>query len=214
VVVDSRRGKYAEFIVTDSAAQDEQVPIVRKRLSLSLLANALDYLDHAVDAASRPDTVKRRKSLLYVRWKYAVLNVQAGIELLLKARLAQEHWSLIFANVDQATLDALLKGDVASVSLDVAIKRLQNIAHVSLGSEFERNGSLDKLRKLRNRLQHFQFAIEVDQFRSVVTEAPRWALDFYAAEFPSHPVDPGYDPGAAESAARVRQRLAALQRDS
>src|SRR6266568_2543373 len=81
------------------------------RLQLSLLGNALDYLENAVNRAAHvasrlddPGTTPRRE---HRRWKYAVLHLEAGVELLLKARLSREHWSLVFADVDKATREAL-----------------------------------------------------------------------------------------------------------
>ena len=62
-----------------------------ERIRLHLLENAFDYLLSAAEYAS----LKSPRS-----WKYAILHLVAGIELLLKARLQQEHWSLLFQRVE------------------------------------------------------------------------------------------------------------------
>ena len=57
------------------------------KITFGLLDNALDYLDQAAEHA-RKDTPRD--------WKYALLHLASGVELLLKAKLQEEHWSLVF----------------------------------------------------------------------------------------------------------------------
>lgn len=48
--------------------------------------------------------------------KYAVLHLAAGVEVLLKARLQYEHWSLVFAQPGTATREALAEAPFRSQS--------------------------------------------------------------------------------------------------
>jgi hypothetical protein len=91
------------------------------KLEFDLIQNALDYLRSAADYSIKGDT----RSL-----KYAVLHLDAAIELVLKARLAREHWSLIFENSDKASLQAMSSGDFVSVDIKSALNRLEGIAGV------------------------------------------------------------------------------------
>ena len=59
-----------------------------EQLQLTLLDNALDFLLSAAEAVRRDEG---HRSL-----KEAVLHLANGVELMVKARLAREHWSLIF----------------------------------------------------------------------------------------------------------------------
>lgn len=95
---------------------------------------------------------KRSVAELQDNPKYSVINFHASVELFFKARLMQEHWSLILTKPDQADYSKFIKGDFHSVSLDEAIKRLKNIAGESL-SEEERK-SFDRIREHRNQLVH------------------------------------------------------------
>ena len=120
------------------------------RIKFGLLDNALDYLLSAAELVTG-DTPRS--------WKYALLHSVAGIELLLKARLNREHWSLLFANVDKASREALDKGDFVSIDFKAALERLSNITGVEFSSETRHR--LNDLRQFRNQVQHF--AIDVDQ---------------------------------------------------
>ena len=65
-----------------------------EQLQLTLLDNALDFLLSAAEAVNRDEGPRSLKE--------AVLHLGNGVELLVKARIAREHWSLIFADVDKA----------------------------------------------------------------------------------------------------------------
>ena len=69
-----------------------------KKIVLNLLENGLDYIYEAVE----PIFVAHKLS--QHSWKYSVLHLYSGIELLLKERLRQEHWSLIFENVEKCKI--------------------------------------------------------------------------------------------------------------
>jgi hypothetical protein len=70
-----------------------------------------------------------------------------------KARLLQEHWTLVVTKPEEASLAKFTAGDFTSVNLEQAIKRLSNIA----GEDFpedERN-CFKRLGQHRNRIVHF-----------------------------------------------------------
>ncbi|MDQ0604807.1 hypothetical protein QF037_009152 [Streptomyces canus] len=58
---------------------------------------------------------------------YAVLHLQAAAEVLLKARLLREHWSLVFKNPGQASEHRFLDGDFESCGIDATVRRLRQI---------------------------------------------------------------------------------------
>lgn len=151
---------------------------VTERLRIGLLENAVDYVLSAAEH-TRNSTPRALK--------YALLHLVAGVELILKARLLREHWSLLFADVDKAALGALESGDFRSIGFESACERLRGVAAV----EIERStlDYLDRLRKLRNQLQHFAIDVDLDSVKSVVARGLDFVLDFRARHLADASVD-------------------------
>ena len=141
-----------------------------ERISFHILENALDYV---LSAAEHADLRSPRS------WKYAILHLVAGIELLLKARLQNEHWSLLFQRVDQASEENLQSGNFVSVDFETTCNRLENIA----GVDIERSdlSYLNELRDIRNRIQHFAIEIEIAQVKALAAKGINFFLEFSQA---------------------------------
>lgn len=127
-------------------------------LTFSLFDNSLDFLRWAMRYAQ--DNAER------ANWKYALLHLVSGTELLMKELLRREHWSLLFQNIDDAKEDQLAKGNFKSVDVETAIKRLQGIVGFALDDAEKRD--LRRLRDLRNRIQHFDINIKLKQLQACV----------------------------------------------
>ncbi len=93
--------------------------------------------------------------------KYSIINFYSGIELLLKARLMHEHWTLIVADPNKADIDEFLNGDAQTVGLKQAVARLRTVARVTVPPNAF--NSFDELRKHRNRMVHFYHPIDVSE---------------------------------------------------
>ncbi len=105
-----------------------------------LVKNAIDFLERATaEIEDRP--------------KYSIINFFSAVELFFKARLMREHWSLIIAKPEDASITKFRDGDFQSVTLEQATKRLKNISSENITDE-EMN-SFNDLRKHRNKLVHF-----------------------------------------------------------
>lgn len=85
--------------------------------------------------------------------KYSAIHFCAAVELLMKARLMREHWSLIVSRPDQADIKKFKTGDFKSVSLVEARERLQNVAGENIPGEVF--SSFQKLAQHRNKVIHF-----------------------------------------------------------
>ena len=134
----------------------------------NLLDNALDFLLSSAEAVYRDGGLRSQKE--------AVLHLANGIELVLKARLVREHWSLIFSNINHASIEELGKADFISVDYPTAIKRLEQFAGVTIDkSTLSHIGSL---RKLRNQITHFIAPLESTQMKSVVAKSMTFCLEF------------------------------------
>lgn len=118
------------------------------QLDFPPVRNGLDYLDSAVDHLDENDSAVTTRDV-----KYAVLHLQAAVEVLFKARLLAEHWTLVFADLLQATRKKLESADFKSVTTDAAVIRLRNIVGVPITDEEQK--ALKNLSDDRNKLQHF-----------------------------------------------------------
>jgi hypothetical protein len=106
----------------------------------SLTRNAFDFLERGIAEFDKAP-------------KYSVIHFCAAVEMLLKARLMKEHWSLIVSTPDQANLDKFMAGDFISVTLKEARERIRDIAGEDIGKEAY--DSFFTLAKHRNKMVHF-----------------------------------------------------------
>lgn len=149
--------------------QTEQIDIRRMKLELDLLDNGLDFIIEGL----KPTTKIWGDNVSDVKWKYSVLNIFSGIELILKEKLKREHWSLIFQDVSSANQRKLIEGDFISVAHSDVIKRLKEICNISINDK-----PIDTLRKLRNKFEHFEIAITIEECKSVIALALKEVIEF------------------------------------
>lgn len=139
-----------------------------ENLSYPLLDNALDFLLSAAEYAGDESARNR---------KYAILHLVAGIELLLKSRLELEHWSLLFRDADKADKKAYNTGDFQSADFDSVCKRLIDVANVPIPKN-ERD-EIERLRKLRHKVEHFAINIDLAQVKSLLARGLNFAIAFF-----------------------------------
>ncbi|KAI5914523.1 hypothetical protein [Thauera sp. 2A1] len=85
--------------------------------------------------------------------KYSVIHFCAAVEMLLKARLMKEHWSLIVSKPEQANLAKFMAGDFSSITLEEARARLRDVVGEDIGDDAY--GSFRALANHRNKMVHF-----------------------------------------------------------
>jgi hypothetical protein len=125
-----------------------------KRDMKDILANAYDFLDQAIaEVKDKP--------------KYSIIHFYTALELLVKARLMHEHWTLVLTKPENADQSKFASGDFHSVTLEAANKRLVNI--VGDGLTDHELDVFDAIRKLRNKWIHF-FHREVHGSEKYVAE--------------------------------------------
>ncbi|WP_415853341.1 hypothetical protein [Sinomonas sp. G460-2] len=117
-----------------------------------LSENGRHFLRSTLDEIGRDDETGNRN---------AVIFVAAAVEVLLKTRLALEHWTLLFEDPSKAKLQDLKSGEFLSVQASKLVQRLNNVAPLSLKSD-----SPDQVFRLRNRMVHYgpppQLAVRVE----------------------------------------------------
>jgi hypothetical protein len=85
--------------------------------------------------------------------KYAVLHLRAASEVLLKARLQKEHWSLTVRDASKTNRIKHQEGDFESPNSAETIRRLVEVLGISI-TDADRRALLN-LAKTRNALQHW-----------------------------------------------------------
>ena len=155
-----------------SSVQDISEESRSNDLETKLLNNSLDFLLSAAEAVCRREGPRSLKD--------SVLHLASGIELLLKARLAREHWSLIFSDINKADFKLLAEADVISVDPATAEKRLNQIVGITLDKTA--NAHVKNLRVLRNKLTHFTVTLDPQQTRSLVLKGINLAIAFCEQE--------------------------------
>ena len=105
-----------------------------------IVGNAIDFFDTSIkDFEKRP--------------KYSVINFCSGLELILKACLLLEHWSLILKSPDKADLIKFQSGDFVSVTIGEIIDRLIKICNETFTPDETK--CFGRLRDHRNKMVHF-----------------------------------------------------------
>jgi len=138
------------------------------RIVFPLLDNASDFILYAAEHV-RQDSPRS--------WKYAIIHLVAGIELLLKARLELDHWSLVFQEIDKANRSSYKSGDFRSADFESLLNRLSRISSVSITNEDQEQ--LRRIRKIRNMLEHFSIDIGLTQVKSLMAKGLSFAVTFY-----------------------------------
>jgi hypothetical protein len=123
---------------------------VHIRLELNLLDNSFDYL-----SASLEYIAKARQDRSKVSWKFAILNLVFAIELLLKERLRQENYLLIYADIDRYKT---ISRETKTVSWSVLLERLKFV----IGADFDQinSGRLSLAQQLRNQMLHYDVQLD------------------------------------------------------
>ncbi|MGG7619340.1 hypothetical protein [Bacillus coreaensis] len=107
--------------------------------------------------------------------------MNAGIELIFKARLTEEHWAFVFEDLNKANYSSYVEGDFKSINLDTALYRLQHICNISIAERFIR--SIERLKKTRNRIEHFHIKENQYQLESIIYETLSYIVPFVNKEF-------------------------------
>ena len=85
--------------------------------------------------------------------KYSVIHFATAVELLLKARLMREHWTLVAERTSEVTLEDFLSGKCKTVTQGDAIKRLNNACGENISKDAV--AQFTKIAAHRNQMIHF-----------------------------------------------------------
>lgn len=136
-------------------------------LEFDLLENGLDFI---------VSSINQLKSGRKEELKYGILHLSAGVDLVLKYRLSQEHWTLLFSKIDAASKEKLNSGDFTSVDSAGCIDRLQRIGGIEIDKKDV--SQLKHLRERRNRLEHFGITESAEALKSSSLIVLNFILNF------------------------------------
>lgn len=120
-----------------------------------LVKNALDFLETSIREIEKNP-------------KYSVIHFCSGVEIFLKARLLLEHWSLIITDEKGPNLDRFIGGHARTVTIDQAIKLLQDAVKTEIPAEAQR--CFKAISNHRNRLTHFFHEQDNDTVEKIAGE--------------------------------------------
>ncbi|MBI4333872.1 MAG: hypothetical protein HY673_21630 [Chloroflexi bacterium] len=133
---------------------------------IALLENGLDFIFSSLEYLESDDPRILR---------YACFNLCQGVELILEARLAGEHWSLLFEHPGGANPDAFNTGDFKAIDFGTCLYRLQNVVDLSLGAHVQ---VTNRLRRLRRQLEQFEYEGTREEVLSILVKSWDFALEF------------------------------------
>lgn len=105
----------------------------------------------------------------------AIIELYTAIELIFKARLMKEHWSLVITKPESANLTKFENGDFKSVYLSESEQRLKNICNESFKTEAMNN--FKALGEHRNQIVHFAHTDFNGSNQKLIIE--HWSSWFY-----------------------------------
>lgn len=109
--------------------------------------------------------------------KHIILNLANCLELLVKYRLEQEHWTLIFSDSNKAKYSDYLAGDFVSVDVKSGILRLKNVCEM----EYTFVASMH-IYQYRNRLMHYTLNSTFEQIIKDISDAMKEIAEFVEKE--------------------------------
>lgn len=106
-----------------------------------LIENAIDFIDRSL--------MEFETDL-----KYAIIHFAIGVELILKARLMNEHWSLTLENIDKMVYQDFLDGSAKTVSANKLVDRINGLFEKSEINK-DANKAFENIFSERNKAIHF-----------------------------------------------------------
>ena len=144
----------------------------------NLLENGICFISQSINHLHNAEKIRdeERDESINRELKYSILHLHAGISIILKEKLAREHWALLFQNIDKASLKDFRSGNFTGISFDKCIDRLKEIS--SLGIRKEEKSILKQLKIKRNKIEHFCNEDSLDSFKPIIFKAINFFMNF------------------------------------
>ncbi len=115
---------------------------------LNNIYDCIEEINTALDCLI--ESYDEYEEVIFYEVKTVIINLANAFELIVKFCLENEHWSLIFADINKAEESKLENGDFISVDIDNGILRLKHICRMNY--DFK---TLRKICNYRNCLVHY-----------------------------------------------------------
>ncbi|NMC58933.1 MAG: hypothetical protein GYA51_06070 [Candidatus Methanofastidiosa archaeon] len=143
-----------------------------REIKFDLIDNGIDFIINAIRLIS-----SKKESSDY---KYAVLSLYSGVEILLKIPLQNIHWSLVVKDINKTDYSNYKIGDFQSVNLDECIQRLKNVCDIQIDKESCK--AINVLREKRNRIEHFGILDTEDAIIASIIPILDFVLNFLSKD--------------------------------
>ena len=145
-------------------------------ISLNLLDNAFDLLFPSIDLLRKFDGKiffnSDKREL-----KTALIAATIAVELLLKTKIASINWTQIFQHPTKADRQKIIRGDFYSVKFEDCIGRIESISSIKFADKIK--DDIEKIRKIRNKLIHFHYDTNSNEFITTISVALDVFIEFY-----------------------------------
>lgn len=142
------------------------------KINHTMLSNGLDFIATGLKEINSGNDMKL---------KYGVLHIFAGALLVMKEKLRQEHWTLLFSKIDKLSKKAYKEGDFPGVDYRVLIDHLENVLEIKI-SKADKD-ALEEFRKIRNKIEHFSFEFSATSVKTNAGKVLQFTVDFVNANF-------------------------------
>ena len=136
-----------------------------KTLELDLLENAIDSMVHGLE-----HYVEGNRSI--ANYKFAILHITQGVELILKEKLSREHWVLIYEKVEKPHKSR-------TIGFETAVERLQSVCNISLDKYIR---GLRRLRNARHEIEHYKVSLSEQEATALIGSNIPFLMEFLEDE--------------------------------
>jgi hypothetical protein len=137
----------------------------KRSFKLNLVNNGIDFVRSGIETFFKEDTASPTDH------KYAVIHMFAGTLLILKARLAKAHRSLIYVNVGEAK-----KQSAKTVDFKELMARLEACTKTPLSEKDQ--ALLKKAQEKRNSIEHYVCDLDLEDTQVLVGDLAEFLLRF------------------------------------
>jgi len=130
---------------------------------------SLDFLESSVDYLSNQDSGLSEL-------QFSLIHLTSSIELILKARIIEEHWTLVIDDLKNINEKRFLSGDFRSISVSEALDRVVNVCGCNIDDK--KKAKLQRLFKARNKIIHIGFGVSRDHAIAILIDTISFIYDF------------------------------------
>ena len=140
---------------------------MKETLKYRLLDNGIDSIKHGIE-----HFLQGKENI--INYKYAILHIFHGAELILKERLYRMNPILIYSNIDRE-----IKEDHHTIGFDKLVVRLKNT-----GIELDERAYrvIQRMQSIRNQIEHKEVAMEINEVKLIIGGSIEFIIKFMRKE--------------------------------